>query len=161
MEVALAALQLVPLSLRWTRRRNLTTSSQKIGSVRAQPSLQGGFYYVVWGSCQDHDSRDKDPSLTAHGQFAASRLGHAVFVESSRAAVLSSLSSFVGALFPLAIAALLPSFRWAAVVAALIVLAGLGAGLARSVHGSWARWSLGLAVGGVLLILAGMHLRIL
>ena len=147
----------------------LTNDSQSLGlilgfRVAAAALISSAFVFFVarYSELRGQLIRsERQLNLTAHGQFAASRLGHAVLMESIRAALLSSLSSFVGAVFPLAIAALMPSLHWAAVVAALIVLAGLGAGLARSVHGSWVRWSLGLVVGGVLLTLAGIHLRIL
>jgi predicted membrane protein (TIGR00267 family) len=147
----------------------LTNEAQSLGfslglRVAAAALISSAFVFFVARYSELRGqliNAERQLNLTTHGQFAASRLGHAVLVESIRAALLSSLSSFVGALFPLAIAALLPSFRWAAVVAALVVLAGLGAGLARSVHGSWARWSLVLVVGGVLLTFAGIHLRIL
>jgi predicted membrane protein (TIGR00267 family) len=104
---------------------------------------------------------ERQLNLVAHGQFATSRLGHTVLVESIRATVLSSLSSFVGALVPFLAAALIPSFRQAAVVSALVVLAGLGAGLGRSVHASSVRWGLALTFGGVVLTLAGIRLHIL
>jgi VIT1/CCC1 family predicted Fe2+/Mn2+ transporter len=100
-------------------------------------------------------------NLTVHGQFAAGRLGHAVLIEAIRAAGLSSFASFVGALFPLVVAVLIPSFRLASVVSALLVLAGLGIGLGYSLHGSYLRWSMGLVIGGALLTVAGAHLRII
>lgn len=99
-------------------------------------------------------------NLTLHGAFAASRLGAAVVRDALWATAIASGSSFFGALVPLLIGALLPQLRWVAVAASLASLCILGLALARSVHGAYWRWGLGLLCGGVLVFFIGVKLHI-
>ena len=103
---------------------------------------------------------ERQLNLTSHGRLAAGRLGTEVRHEAIRAGVTSSLAAFCGALVPLMAAALVPQHQWVSILAALLALAALGLGLARAVHGSRTRWSLGLAAGGILLSLLGAFLKI-
>jgi predicted membrane protein (TIGR00267 family) len=104
---------------------------------------------------------ERQLNLTSHGQLAASRLGAAVFREGLLAGLISSVAAFCGALVPLMVAALLPGYRWASIVAALVTLALLGIGLAHTVHGRMLRWSVGLVAGGVVLSIVGAYLKII
>lgn len=99
-------------------------------------------------------------NLTSHGTFAASRLGAAIVREALWATAIASGASFLGALVPLLIGALLPELRWIAIVASLASLGILGLALARSVHGTYWRWGLGLLCGGILVFFIGLKLRI-
>lgn len=103
---------------------------------------------------------ERQLNLTSHGRLASSKLGRAVLREAIAAALLSSVSSFVGAMIPLLVAALVPSHGWAALAAALVTLALLGAGLAKVSLGSPLYWSSTLVAGGVLLSVLGAELRI-
>lgn len=103
---------------------------------------------------------ERQLNLTSHGRLASSKLGRAVLSEAVVAASLSSLSSFVGAMIPLTVAALVPSHGWAALAAALVTLALLGAGLAKVSFGSPLYWSSTLVAGGVVLSILGAQLRI-
>jgi VIT1/CCC1 family predicted Fe2+/Mn2+ transporter len=99
-------------------------------------------------------------NLTSHGQFAASRLGRAVLREAVGTTVVSSGSSFIGALIPLVTGAWFQEFRWAAISASLLSLGILGLVLARSVHGRYWVWCIGLVCGGTLVLLIGVKLSI-
>ena len=103
---------------------------------------------------------ERQLNLTSHGRLASSKLGRAILREAILAAVLSSVSSFVGAMIPLLVAALFPAHGWAALAAALITLALLGAGLAKVSFGSPLYWSSTLVAGGVVLSILGAQLRI-
>jgi predicted membrane protein (TIGR00267 family) len=103
---------------------------------------------------------ERQLNLTSHGRLAASHLGTAVLREATLSGLISSVAAFCGALVPLAAAALVPGYRWTSIAAALAALALLGVALAHVVHGSVLRWSVGLAVGGAALSIAGMHLKI-
>lgn len=103
---------------------------------------------------------ERQLNLTSHGRLASSKLGRAVLSEAVVAASLSSLSSFVGAMIPLTVAALVPSHGWAPLAAALVTLALLGAGLAKVSFGSPLYWSSTLVAGGVVLSILGAQLRI-
>jgi predicted membrane protein (TIGR00267 family) len=103
---------------------------------------------------------EKQLNLLSHGRFAASKLGRDILHEAIVAAVVSSASSFLGALTPLTIAVLCPGSRWAAVLVALIGLALLGVGLAKAVSGNMLHWATTLVVGGIALCVLGVQLRI-
>jgi len=103
---------------------------------------------------------ERQLNLTSHGRLAASRLGSAVLYEAIQAGATSSVASFCGALIPLMAAAIAPHHRWTSILAALLTLAALGLGLARAVHGSTLRWVSSLVLGGGLLSLLGVFLKI-
>jgi predicted membrane protein (TIGR00267 family) len=104
---------------------------------------------------------EKQLNLLSHGRFAASKLGRDIFCEAMAAAVVSSISSFLGALTPLTVAVLCPGCRWAAVLVALVGLALLGVGLAKAVSGNMLHWATTLVVGGIVLCILGVQLRII
>jgi predicted membrane protein (TIGR00267 family) len=99
-------------------------------------------------------------NLTSHGQLAASYLGKAASREALSFALISSVASFCGALVPLLPAAVFPTHRWASIITALVVLALLGIGLSRAVHGGWLRWTVGLVASGCTLSVIGAYLKI-
>jgi VIT1/CCC1 family predicted Fe2+/Mn2+ transporter len=96
-----------------------------------------------------------------HCTGKSARLGRDILREAIAAAVLSSVSRFLGALTPLTIAVLVPGNCWAAVLVALVGLALLGLGVARAVSGNLLYWSTTLVVGGIALCVLGVKLRIL
>ncbi len=99
-------------------------------------------------------------NLSSHGRFAASQLGRAVLQEAIGTTVVSSASSFLGALIPLLTGAWLQQFRWAAILAALVSLSILALVLAHSVHGRYWLWCVALVSGGILVLLIGIKLQI-
>jgi VIT1/CCC1 family predicted Fe2+/Mn2+ transporter len=103
---------------------------------------------------------EKQLSVTEHGRFAATRLGRQVATEAFTTATVSSSASFVGALIPLLLGALFPSFRWAAIVASVGLLGVLGSILARVVRGSFWRWPAALMTGGIALSILGAALHV-
>jgi VIT1/CCC1 family predicted Fe2+/Mn2+ transporter len=76
-------------------------------------------------------------------------------------AALSSVCNFVGALFPLALGAVLPGPAWLAIAAGIVTLGLLGAGIARLVRGNLFLWVIGLMAAGGVLTIAGMQLHVL
>lgn len=99
-------------------------------------------------------------SLSARGHLAATRLGRSVFLESVRGMIVSGLSSFCGALFPLAFAVLSPRTPWLAMIASVAALGILGAALGKSFYGSLLRWAIGLMILGCLLAWIGQELHV-
>jgi predicted membrane protein (TIGR00267 family) len=104
---------------------------------------------------------ERELNLTSHGRLAVTRLGRQVFVESVWSAAVASVSAFFGSLVPFAPALMAPQYPLAPVFAALAVLGGLGAGLARVTYASAWRWSISLVFGGVLFWWVGAKLKIL
>jgi len=103
---------------------------------------------------------ERQLNLTSHGQLATGKLGSAVRRQAVIAAVISSVSSFLGALIPLAASVVLPMSRWSGVIVALAALGFLGIGLAKAVFGNAFRWCAVLIVGGICLFLLGVRLKI-
>ncbi len=103
---------------------------------------------------------ERQLSLTSRGRLAATRLGRAVLTETLAKAGLASLCNFAGALFPLALGAIMPTRAWVAIAAAIVSLGLLGAAVAQSVHGSHLRWVIGLMAAGGILTLAGVRLHV-
>jgi predicted membrane protein (TIGR00267 family) len=103
---------------------------------------------------------EKQLNLTSHGRLATSKLGRDVLREAILSSSISSVSSFVGAMIPLAVAALLPAHGWAGLAAAFVALALLGLGLAKVSRGNPLYWSAALVIGGVALSILGVRLRI-
>lgn len=103
---------------------------------------------------------ERELSLTSHGRFARTRLGAAVLRDALSATLIGSGCSFLGALIPSAVSALFPERAWLGIAAAVGILGLLGYGLARTLFGSPARWTLGLVLSGILLTYLGVRLRI-
>jgi VIT1/CCC1 family predicted Fe2+/Mn2+ transporter len=103
---------------------------------------------------------ERQLSLTQHGRLAATRLGRTVLIEGLEKAGISSVCNFAGALFPLALGAILPGPAWLAIAAAIVALGLLGAAIAHSVHGNHFRWVIGLMAAGGILTLAGSRLHV-
>lgn len=99
-------------------------------------------------------------NLTFRGQLAATRLGRAVFRDALTGMIAAGLCGFLGALLPLAIAAVLPSSGWMALLSSGIALSVLGAGVGRASRGNIIRWSLSLVGVGLFLALLGAVLHV-
>jgi len=103
---------------------------------------------------------ERELSLAAHGRFARTRLGAAVLRDALSATLIGSGCSFLGALIPSAISALVPAHAWLGIAAATGILSLMGLGLGKALYGSPARWALALAAGGLALAYLGFRLRI-
>lgn len=103
---------------------------------------------------------ERQLNLTSHGRLATTRLGHEVLQEAALGAVGGGACSFLGAMYPLLIGAILPQAVWVAIGAALGGLGVLGVCLARSFHGNALGWTLALVAGGVCFTFIGLQLRV-
>jgi hypothetical protein len=99
-------------------------------------------------------------NLTRRGHLATTRLGRRALLRSLIATVLACATSFAGAFLPLATGAYLPGPRWLVAALAIAALTALGAALAHPLAGSALRWATTTGVGGVLVTLIGVRLRI-
>jgi len=103
---------------------------------------------------------ERELNFTEHGKLAATRLGRRVFMDSLLRAMLASGFSLVGALFPLVLCVIAPSPAWLGLAITIITLSGLGALLARTIHGSPLLWGVAHFVAGIVLALLGMRLNL-
>jgi predicted membrane protein (TIGR00267 family) len=103
---------------------------------------------------------ERELNLLSHGKMATTALGRAVRLEATTDAIASSIASFTGALVPLLFAVAFPTQSWIAILVALLMLATLGLGVARAIHGNAIAWALSLATGGLILTLVGLKLHI-
>ncbi|MBA8792921.1 VIT1/CCC1 family predicted Fe2+/Mn2+ transporter [Friedmanniella endophytica] len=99
-------------------------------------------------------------SLTRSGRLAAGSLGRQVLREALTAAGVGCLASFVGAVTPLLVGALLAPYSWTALLVSVLGLGGLGAGLAVSVHGRVWRWVTSMTLMGAVVAYIGVLLNI-
>ena len=99
-------------------------------------------------------------NLLERGALATTSLGRAVRRDAIADASQASLASLCCALFPLGIAAALPTFRWLPLILAVGMLTLLGIVIGRRLGANPALWAVALAVAGVVLIAVGAELNI-
>jgi predicted membrane protein (TIGR00267 family) len=131
--------------------------------IAAAASLSGVFVFCTAEYARlRHELIDAERqlNLTSHGRLATSHLGRAIRRETAAAAIISSLASFVGAFFPLAIGAFVPQPPWLSLAAAIAALGLLGGFLAYSLYANVAIWAATLMLGGLALAIAGAALHI-
>lgn len=103
---------------------------------------------------------ERQLNLRAHGKLAASALGRTVLKKSTVSAVVAILWTIIGGFFALLVCVLAPNPRWLGPLIDVALLGGLGAMLAKSIHGSPMRWAAGIMAGGTLLTLIGLKLHV-
>jgi VIT1/CCC1 family predicted Fe2+/Mn2+ transporter len=104
---------------------------------------------------------ERQLNLLSHGRLASTHLGRAALRDAFAGALIVSSYSFLGALIPLMVSALLPRPTWLGITIAIGTLALLGIFLAKAVYGSPVRWALVLVVAGALLSFIGVKLEIM
>lgn len=132
----------------------------KVGAVALVTAVFTIFVAEYASLRADLTRAEKELSLTRAGRLAAGNLGRQVRREALVAAVVGCTASFVGAFVPLVVGALARPYGWAALVVSVAGLGGLGAGLARAVHGQPVRWVVCMTIMGALVALVGVELDI-
>lgn len=99
-------------------------------------------------------------NMTTSGRFAASNLGRAVRRDALLAALVASVSSFVGAVVPLMIGAFSGRYSASALAVSVLGLGLLGAGLSSAVGGRRAVWILAMVIMGAIVAVIGVVLDI-
>jgi hypothetical protein len=99
-------------------------------------------------------------SLPVERGLVTTRLGREALRHATEHAGVASAASFVGALLPLLIAAVLPGPGWIAAAVAIAALGLLGVALATAVAGSRARWAAALMIGGLAVTAIGSWIHI-
>lgn len=102
---------------------------------------------------------EKQLSLTSHGYLAASRLGRVAIIGALKASTIAAFCSVTGAAAPL-ILSLAGGPRILSIFANFVLLAFLGALLAKSFDGSVAFWAGAVAVAGLFFMWAGILLNL-
>lgn len=103
---------------------------------------------------------ERELSLTQSGRLAAGSLGRQVAREGVEAALVASVSSFIGAIIPLLLGVVLRHYSWTALALAIAALGGLGASLATAVGGSRLRWIIAMMISGAIVAVIGTVLDI-
>jgi VIT1/CCC1 family predicted Fe2+/Mn2+ transporter len=98
--------------------------------------------------------------LGHEGAQAKTQLGRRAILGAVAQAGAASVSSALGALAPLLLAAVLPGPGWIAAVIAIVCLGLLGIGLAQNVLANRLIWSLALIVGGIGVTAVGIWIKI-
>ncbi len=142
-------------------------SSMSLGlalRVASAAAVSGAFIFFVAHYAELRSElvhAERQLNLLSPGRFATTQLGRAVFRESLVGAMIASTCTFIGALIPLFAAMTPHSPAWLGAAVAIAALGLLGFHLGRTVHGSPARWALGLAVAGGCVAFIGMRLKII
>lgn len=103
---------------------------------------------------------ERQLNVLRHGRLFQSHLGREVLAEALGGAVLAAACSVLGALAPMLLVLIVPGPAWIGCVMAILVLAGLGAVLARSFYGSPLAWALALLIAGAVMTALGFELSI-
>jgi predicted membrane protein (TIGR00267 family) len=98
--------------------------------------------------------------LHTEDALAKTRLGRRAIQDAVLQATAASVSSAIGALVPLLLAAVLPGPAWIAAVIAIVCLGLLGVGLAHNVLANPVIWSISLVVGGICVTTIGIWIKI-
>lgn len=131
--------------------------------VAVASAVSGAFIFLVAHYADlrsEFIEAERQLNLLAHGQLAASQLGKAAFREAAAKALAACGATFVGALLPMSVAVVVPSWRSAPLVVSLLALAALGVWLSHTVHGRPIRWIVALVLVGSLLSALGAFLHI-
>jgi predicted membrane protein (TIGR00267 family) len=103
---------------------------------------------------------ERELNMTRSGRLATGALGRRARAGAAVAAATASVSSLIGALVPLVIGAMLPAQHWLPLALAIGALGGLGAVLARAVHGNPLAWALAMVVCGAVAAVVGVELKL-
>ncbi|MEU6559538.1 hypothetical protein [Nocardia nova] len=103
---------------------------------------------------------ERQLNITEAGRLATGHLGHRIRLDAARATVLAGSCSFLGALGPLLLGAAVPAAPWLSLAVAICALGGLGAVLARAVHGTTLKWAITMMSCGAVLAAIGIQLDI-
>jgi VIT1/CCC1 family predicted Fe2+/Mn2+ transporter len=131
--------------------------------VACAAAISGAFIFLVAHYADlrgELVEAERQLNLTSHGRLAASHLGLAAFFDAATKAMIASACTFVGALLPMLVGALIARPRWLPMAVSIIALSLLGFFLARRVWGRAWRWVLALALAGVVLTYIGAKLKI-
>lgn len=130
--------------------------------VATASALAGGVvFFTAELARRNHElvHAEQQLNLLSHGRLAATRLGHFVLIESSKATIVVIASNFFGALLPFLVS-LISRLRWVPICFALILLGVLGMAIATVTYRSKVRWALSLVIAGSALVILGLWLRI-
>jgi len=89
-----------------------------------------------------------------------SRIGVEITEEALEGTAIAGVSGFLGSMIPLATDALLPDYHILPFSVAIIALAFLGIGLARSISGNYTIWAVGMSAVGIVMSYVGIFLHI-
>lgn len=130
--------------------------------VATASALAGGVvFFTAELARRNHElvHAEQQLNLLSHGRLAATRLGHFVLVESSKATIVVIASNFLGALLPFLVG-LVSQLRWVPICFALVLLGILGVIIAMVTYRSKIRWAASLVIAGSALVILGLWLRI-
>lgn len=99
-------------------------------------------------------------NMTEPGRLASSSLGGQALHAALGSMSVAGTASLIGATLPLLAGVLFPGFSWIVIALAIAALGVLGWILASIVHGNRVAWASAMALGGIIVTLIGLELRI-
>jgi len=102
----------------------------------------------------------KELNLNSPVHLINSRLGRVIIRKAIIVTSVGTVAGFTGALLPLLVSVMIPSFTWLPIIAAILALGVFGVSLAISVRGNPIYWITALVVAGALVTVIGSILHI-
>ncbi|KAA8922926.1 MAG: hypothetical protein F6Q11_02450 [Thermoplasma sp.] len=136
------------------------TEALRIGAGSA---IVGGFSFFIaeYARLRGEVFRmSRQLAMDSPRKLMRSRIGIEITEEALEGTAIAGASGFLGSMIPLATDALLPNYHILPFAAAVIALAFLGVGLARSISGHYAVWAVGMSAVGVIMSYVGVFLHI-
>lgn len=123
----------------------------------------GAFSYFIaeYSRLREEISRtSRQLVLRSPSYLIKGKIGRDIMAESVIGTTISTFSGFTGSMIPLAFSVLLPQDGLLSIIVAVVALAGLGAGIGRSVKGNYVFWVLTMVILGMLVSVIGFYLNL-
>lgn len=119
------------------------------------------FFIAEYSRLREEISRtSRQLILRSPSYLIKGKIGRDIMLEAGVGTSVSAVTGFTGSMIPLAFSVLLPQAGLLSIIVAVVALAGLGAGLGRSVKGNYAFWILTMVIVGVLVTIIGYYLNL-
>ncbi len=119
------------------------------------------FFIAEYSRLREEISRtSRQLNLRSPAYLIKGKIGRDIMLEAGLGTSVSAVTGFTGSMIPLAFSLLLPQDGLLSIVVAVVALAGLGAGLSRSVKGNYAFWILTMVLVGILVTIIGYYLNL-
>lgn len=131
--------------------------------VATASALSGGVvFFAAQLGRRNHEliHAERELNLVARGYLATTRLGHLALLETLQAALVVTVSNFLGALAPLLAGPMFRQFAWMPICLAIALLGFLGLLIAQVTHRSRIQWVATLMIAGIALAFLGLWLHI-
>jgi predicted membrane protein (TIGR00267 family) len=119
------------------------------------------FFIAEYSRLREEISRtSRQLVLRSPSYLIKGKIGRDILIESIIGTSVSAVSGFTGSMIPLSFSVLLPQDGLLSIAVAVVALAGLGAGIGRSVRGNYLFWVLTMVILGLMVSVIGFYLHL-